>query len=158
MLPRWRWSISKAFGRVTDSDLMLASPGRVFEFDREAWVLASLGSLAPTELGDRHLRSEGERKAVGSVEVGAETRRRTLVADPFRADREGRAVGRVDHEIRLVDIDLDRAQTQRNAADDLRHGFGVGDHVGVERVDVKSDPDDDGAVVIWSGERGSYRH
>src|SRR5215207_4842930 len=29
MLPRWRWSIRNAVGRVTETDLMLASPGRV---------------------------------------------------------------------------------------------------------------------------------
>ena len=29
-LPRWRWSIAKALERVTESDLMLASPSLVF--------------------------------------------------------------------------------------------------------------------------------
>ena len=38
MLPRWRWSISKAFGRVTAIDLRLASPGVVFS------SIARLGS------------------------------------------------------------------------------------------------------------------
>ena len=40
-------------------------------------------------------------------------------------------VGRVDHEVRLIDVDLDFAHPDRDAADDLWHGFGVGDHVGV---------------------------
>ena len=71
---------------------------------------------------------------------------------PWEATLEGRAVGRVDHEVRLVDVDLDLAHPDRNAADDLRHGFGVGDHVGIERVDVQGDPDDDGAVVIGPGQ------
>src|SRR3978361_1545996 len=38
MLPRWRWSIAKAFGSVTATDLMLASPGRVL---RSNWMLGS---------------------------------------------------------------------------------------------------------------------
>ena len=71
---------------------------------------------------------------------------------PCGGDREGVAVGRVDHEVRLVDIDLDRAHSDRDAADDLGHGFGVGDHVGIERIDVQRDPDDDRAVVIGPGE------
>ena len=37
------------------------------------------------------------------------------------------------------------------------HRFGVGDDVGVERVDVERDPDDDGAVVIGPGERRGDR-
>src|SRR5215213_10610469 len=39
MLPRWRWSISKAVGSVTDKALMLASPGRV---RRSNWRLGLL--------------------------------------------------------------------------------------------------------------------
>ena len=41
-LPRWRWSISKAFGRVTATDLMLASPGRVVRSKRRLgfWLRA----------------------------------------------------------------------------------------------------------------------
>ena len=53
----------------------------------------------------------------------------------------------------LVDVDLDRAEAQRNPADDRGHRFGVGKDVGVERVDVEGDADDDGAVVIGTGER-----
>ena len=50
---------------------------------------------------------------------------------PSEATGKARAVGRVDHEVGLVDVDLDRAHAERDAADDLGHGFGVGDHVGV---------------------------
>ena len=50
------------------------------------------------------------------------------------------------------DVDLDRAQPERDAADDLRDGFGVGDDVGVGGVDVEGDSDHDGAVVIGAGE------
>ena len=87
-----------------------------------------------------------------AMKVGGEGDRGALVADPFGADREGRAVGRVDHEVGLVDVDLDLAHPDRDAADDLGHRFGVGDHVGVEGVDVEGDADDDGAVVIGAGE------
>ena len=93
-----------------------------------------------------------KRRAVDRVKVGGEVGDRALIADPFGGDREGGAVGRVDHEVGLVDVDLDRAHPERDPADDLRHGFGVGDHVGVEGVDVEGDPDDHGAVVIGSGE------
>ena len=71
---------------------------------------------------------------------------------PCESTEKGRAVGRVDHEVRLVDVDLDRAHADRDAADDRGHRFGVGDDVGVERVDVEGDPDDDGAVVVGPGE------
>ena len=88
MLPRWRWSISKAFGRVTAIDLMLASPARVSEVELQARVLARAVALLAAELGDRHLRLEGEGRAVDRVEVGAEVGHRALVADPLRGDRE----------------------------------------------------------------------
>ena len=60
MLPRWRWSISKAFGSVTESDLMLASPGAGPQVELEAGLPARRGCLAAAELADRHLRLEGE--------------------------------------------------------------------------------------------------
>ena len=57
----------------------------------------------------------------------------------------------------LVDVDLDRAHPDRDAADDLGDRVGVGDHVGVEGIDVEGDADDDGAVVIGAGERRGDR-
>ena len=48
MLPRWRWSISKAFERVTLSDLMLASPGRVLRSNCSCGFFALLVPLRPT--------------------------------------------------------------------------------------------------------------
>ena len=56
-----------------------------------------------------------------------------------------------------VDVDLDRAHPDRDAADDARHRVGDGGHVGVERVDLERDPDDDDAVVVGAGERGRDR-
>ena len=150
-LPRWLWSISKALGRVTAIDLMLASPGRVVRSNCRAG-LAARGSPCGRRAGDRHLRLEGKRGAVDGVEVGGEVGDRALVADPLGGDAKRIAVGRVDHELGLVDVDLDRAHPERDAADDRGHGFGVGDDVGVERVDVEGDADDDGAVVIGAGE------
>ena len=41
MLPRWRWSIAKAFGSVTATDLMLASPGAGPQVELERRVLAA---------------------------------------------------------------------------------------------------------------------
>ena len=52
----------------------------------------------------------------------------------------------------LVDVDLDRAHPDRDAADDRGDRFGVGDDVGVVLVDVEGDADDDGAVVIGAGQ------
>ena len=156
-MPRWRWSISKAFGRVTDErfDVGVAGPG--VRSKRSSGFGAALGRLAAAELRDRHLRLEGQRRAVDRVEVGGEVGDRALVADPLRGDREGRAVGRVDREVGLVDVDLDRAHPDRDAADDRGHGVGVGDDLGVERVDVEGDADDDGAVVIGAGQRRGDR-
>ena len=122
------------------------------QVEPQARVLGPSGGLLAAELGDRHPRIKAECGTVVGVEVGGEVSDRALVADPLRGDREGTAVGRVDHEVRLVDIDLDRAHPDRDPADDLRHRFGVGDHVSVERVDVQGDADDDGAVVIGAGE------
>ena len=156
-LPRWRWSIAKALERVTESDLMLASPGRVFRSNCRLGSLVAGGRTPPAELADRHLRGKGERRAVDGVEVGGEVRDRPLIADSLRGDREGAAVGRVDHEVRFVDIDLDRAHPDRDPADDLGNGFRVGDHVGVGRVDIEGDADDDGAVVIGTRQGGGDR-
>ena len=72
---------------------------------------------------------------------------------PCAVDREGRAVGRVDHEVGLVDVDLDRAHPDRDAADDRGTVSESGDDLGGQRVDVEGDPDDDDAVVVGAGER-----
>jgi hypothetical protein len=64
-----------------------------------------------------------------------------LVADSLGGDRVRVAVGGVDHEVRPVDIDLDRAQAQWDPADDRGGRFGVGEDVGVVRIDVEGDPD-----------------
>ena len=142
MLPRWRWSISKAFGRVTESDLMLASPARVLRSNCRAGLAVRSGPLAAAQLLDRHLRLEGQRRAVVDVEVGGEVGDRALVADPLRVDRERAAVGRVDHEVGSVDADPDRAHPDRDAADDRGTVSETATDVGVERVDVDRDPDD----------------
>ena len=52
----------------------------------------------------------------------------------------------------LVDVDLDRAHPDRDAADDRGHRVGDGDDLGVERVDVEGDADDDDAVVVGAGQ------
>ena len=140
MLPRWRWSIAKAFGRVTETDLMLASPGRVRRSNCSSGSWLRLRRLAAAELPDRHLRLERQRRAVDGVEVGGEVGDRPLVADPLGVDRESAAVGRVDHEVRAVDVDLDRAHPDRDAADDLRDRVRDGRDLGVERVDVQRHP------------------
>ena len=58
MLPRWLWSIANALGRVTASDLMLASPGRVRRSNCSVGFWPRAGVLAAAELPDRHLRLE----------------------------------------------------------------------------------------------------
>ena len=109
-----------------------------------SWVIVSFGS-------------KGEREAVDRLEGRAEGDRGALVADAFGADREGGAVGGVDHEVFAVDVDADFAHADRDAADDFGHDFGVGDDVGVGGIDVEGDADDDGAVVIGAGEGGGDR-
>ena len=86
MLPRWRWSISKALGRVTAERFDVGVAGAGIQFDREARVLASGGGLVATELGNRHPGRKAESKAVNGMEVGGEGDGRTLVAHPFRAN------------------------------------------------------------------------
>ena len=71
---------------------------------------------------------------------------------PCEATEKGQQLVGLIMKFGLVDVDLDRAHPDRDAADDRGHGFGVGDDVGVERVDVEGDPDDDGAVVIGAGQ------
>ena len=123
-LPRWRWSISKAFGRVTETDLRLASPACGVQVELQGGVLAAGGELVAAELGDRHLRGEGEGRAVDRVEVGGEVATAVPWSPiPSEATEKGRAVGRVDHEVRLVDVDLDFAHPDRDPADDLGHRF-----------------------------------
>ena len=123
MLPRWRWSISKALGRVTATDLMLASPGRVLSSIARLGSLLRWVALWPPSWVIDSLRLEGQREAVDRLERRGEADRRALVADPFGGDGEGGAVGRVDHEVWLVDVDLDFAHADRDAADDLGDGF-----------------------------------
>ena len=53
----------------------------------------------------------------------------------------------------LVDVDLDRAHPDRDAADDRGHRVRDGDDLGGQRVDVEGDPDDDDAVVVGTGQR-----
>ena len=122
------------------------------EVEAQRRVGRSLGLLASALQRDGHLRLEGKRRAVVGVEVGREVGHRPLVADPLRVDGEVRAVGRVDHEVRAIDVDSDFAHPDRDAADDRRHRFGVRDHVGVELIDLDPDSDDDHAVVIGPGE------
>ena len=63
--------------------------GAGLEVEAQARVLGAGGLLVAAELGDRHLRGEGQARAVDGVEVGGEGDRGALVADPFGADREG---------------------------------------------------------------------
>ena len=136
---------------------MLASPGGSCRSNWQRRVLRRAASPRGPTSAHRHLRLERQRGAVDRLEVGGEVGHGALVADPLRVDRERRAVGRVDREVRLVDVDLDRAHPDRDAADDRRHGVGDGGDVGVERVDVEGDPDDDDAVVVGPGERRGDR-
>ena len=156
-LPRWRWSIAKALERVTESDLMLASPARVFRSNcRLGSLVRAVGPWPPSWRIDIF----GAKGSVAQLTAWkGEEKLATVPWSPIpcEATEKGRAVGRVDHEVRLVDIDLDRAHPDRDPADDLGHGFGVGDHVGVERIDVQGDADDDGAVVIGAGQRRGDR-
>ena len=153
MLQRWRWSIAKAFGRVTVTVLRLASPSRVRRSNCSLGFWAAAGLAA--DLANRHLRLEPEVRAVDRVEVGGEIGARPLVADPLRGDAHVGAIRRVDHEVRPVDVDLDRPHPQRDAADDQRQRVGDGADVGVERVDVNRDPHHLGPVVVGPGDRGS---
>ena len=157
-LPRWFWSISKAFGRVTATDLMLASPGRVVRSNCRLGSLPRLVALWPPSWRIAHLRLEGKRGAVDRAGRARRRRPGALVADPLRRRLEPEQLVGLIMKFGLVDVDLDRAHAQGDAADDRGHGFGVGEDVGVERVDVEGDADDDGAVVIGPGEgRGDRR-
>ena len=75
-------------------------------------------------------------------------------AEDFGFDREGVAVGRVEGEVRAVEVDADRAQAQRDAFEDLGQGVGDGGDLGGFGVDVQSGADDDVAEVIRAGDRG----
>ena len=68
MLPRWLWSISKALERVTPTDLMLASPGRVVRSNWREGIDGATGPLAPAELSHHHPRLEGQGGAVDRLE------------------------------------------------------------------------------------------
>ena len=83
-----------------------------------SWVIDIFGEKGRVE---QLTAMKGEVKATAGA----------LVADSFGGGVEFGAVGRVDHEVGPVDVDLDRADAQRDAADDLGHGLGVGDDVGV---------------------------
>ena len=157
MLPRCSWSISSAVGSVTASDLMLASPGRVVRSKRRPGSALRRVALGPPSWRTVIFGLNGSEKQLIAWKA-----RRSSPACPGRRSLPRRprrgAVGRVDHEVRAVDVDLDRAHPDRDAADDARHRFGVGDDVGVVQVDVERDPDDDGAVVVGTGQRRGYRH
>ena len=130
---------------------MLASPGRV---SRSNCSCGFLAPVLPAHLANRHLRLERQGDAVDHLEVAREVGHRSLVADPLTVDRKGRAVGRVDREVGFVDVDLDRAHPDRDAADDLWHRVGRREDLRRQGVDVQRDPDDDDAVVIGPGEAG----
>jgi hypothetical protein len=85
----------------------------VIGYWRRRGVLSSIagkkGSLlqqshVSAELGDRHHGAQPGAPAVDDMEVGGETNRDALIAEPFLADLEGRAVGRVGYEVRLIDV------------------------------------------------------
>ena len=63
---------------------------------------------------------------------------RAFVAGDRAVDRERVAVGRVEGEVLAVEIDQDRAQPQRDAAEDLRQRVRDGRHLGGGRVDLSA--------------------
>ena len=86
----------------------------------------------------------------GSLEVATgRPGRRAIV----RVDRERVAVGRVEREVRAIEVDLDRAQPQRDPFEDLRQRIGDRGDLGGRRVDVERRPDDDVAEVVRAGDR-----
>ena len=101
MLPRWRWSIAKACGRVTARDLMLASPGRVRRSKRSCGFFARFVSLRPPTCRTVIFGLKPSESAVDRVEVA----RRSSVTVPWSpipwvSTAKWRAVGRVDREVR----------------------------------------------------------
>ena len=137
---------------------MLASPGRVV---RSNWSCGLAPRRVLLRVPSWRIDIFGLKPracAVDRVEVGGEVGDRALVADPLGGDRGGIAVGRVDHEVGLVDVDLDRAHPDRDAADDRRHRFGVRDHMGVGGIDVEGHAHHHGAVVIGACESGRDRN
>ena len=66
----------------------------------------------------------------------------------------GFAVGRVEGEVRAVEVDEDRAQAEGDALEDLGQGVGDGGDLGGFGVDVEAVADDDVAEVIATGDGG----
>ena len=66
---------------------------------------------------------------------------------------EGVAVGRVEGEVRAVEVDQDRAQAQRDPFEDLGQRVRDGGDLGGFGVDVEGGADDDVAEVIGPGDR-----
>ena len=145
----------EGFGQGDRERFEVGVTGTGVEFDCEAGVLAALVALWPPSWVMVIFGGEGEGVAVDRLEGGGEVGDGSLVTDSLGGDCEGRAVGWVDHEVGLIDVDLDRADPQGDAADDLGDLFGVSEDVGIEGVDVEGDADDDGAVVIGPSDRGS---
>ena len=153
MLPRWRWSISKAFESVTESDLMLASPCAGPEVEAAAPGSRRGGSSCDRRAGGRHLRLEAERRAVDRMEVASEKSVTVPWSPiPWLSTEKGEQLVGLIVKFGLVDVDLDRAHPDRHAADDRRDRVGGGEDLCGLRVDVQGDPDDDDAVVVGSGE------
>ena len=121
----------------------------------ELRVLSAARRLAAAEHLGRELRPELELLA-GEVWKASTTGKALNAArvvgsePPPRIDAVGHqlpAAGRVDREVRAVRVDVDRADAELGAAEDVRDRVGDGPDPRRLRVDEEGDADDDGAEV-----------
>ena len=142
-------------GRVTAVRAMLASPGLGGERRVQGGVAGALGGAGELRAS---LGAKGRLAQLATWKCSLRVAIAAFVAEDFAVDRERIAVGRVEGEVRAVEVDQDRAQPQRDAFEDLGQGVGDGGDLGGFGVDVERRPDHDVAEVIGTGDRrGDHR-
>ena len=147
----WLWSRIRALGRVTTACRRLASPSRPTRVARNFGFCARTVDLRPLMTLVKSLRAELEGAAIGGLErredrEGAERGFGGRVG-AAALERPGRfelaAAGRVDREFLAVGVDVDRADVELGAAEDVRDLVRVGPDLGRFGIDEQRHPDDD---------------
>ncbi len=110
--------------------------------------------LVEPESSSGELGGEGEGGAVGDLEVLGGGGDGAFGAEDFGLDFEGVAVGRVEGEVRAVEVDEDLAEAEGDALEDLGQRGADGGDLGGFGVDVEAFADDDVAEVIAAGDGG----
>ena len=152
-LSRWALSTCSPFGSVTTALLRVRFAFLRLQHRVNRRVPATVDAAVQLE---GQLGLVGQAGAVGDLEAGPQAERSPFVCRAGWRHRSRIAIGGVEREVRPVEVDPDRAQPQRNTAEDLRQRIGRDRHLGRDRVDVDRCADHHVAEVVGPGNGGRH--